>query len=101
MRRQPSRLPRWTGGMRYALPRYVLLHLDVGRVDDGRPARNLALDQREERLRPALRLGGDVTAQHVEALARRLVVERLVERVGQLVDDRLRRVLGGEQAIPG
>src|SRR5262245_567143 len=71
----------------------ILVHLDVRRLDDRRPARDLALDQREERRRPPLRLVGEVAAEHLHALARGLVVERLVERVGEFVDDRLRGFL--------
>src|SRR6266704_2963840 len=78
-----------------------LFYLDVRRLDDRRPARDLALDQRKKRLRPAIWLVGNIAAEDTEALACGLVVERLVERVNQPVEDRLRRRPGCEQAVPG
>src|SRR5947207_12198920 len=78
-----------------------LFYLDVRRLDDRRPARDLALDQREKRLRPAIWLVGNIAPEDTEALACGLVVERLVEGVNQPVEDRLRRRPGCEQAVPG
>jgi hypothetical protein len=46
----------------------------------GDQARDLALDQREKRLRAAIGLFGNIAAENAEALSRGLVIERLVER---------------------
>ncbi len=96
-----------SGGAGAALPRRRghrvarLIQLDVRILDDRGPARDLAPHQRQQRLRAAPRLVGNVAAEHQHALARAVVVERLVERVDQPVEDRLRRALGSEQAVPG
>ena len=60
------------------------------------PATNL----REILRRPAVG-GGDFLADRLEAPAHRGQVERLAERRAELRDDRRRRVLGEEQALPG
>ena len=72
----------------------------TGGLDDRRPARDLALDQVGERPRSAPLLVRQVAPQFQQPLAHDLVVERLVERVGELVQDRLRRVLGRKQGVP-
>src|SRR5438132_957991 len=68
--------------------------LNAGRLDDRRPFGNFALDQIGQRLRPAPFLVREVAAKIEQALARVLVIKRLVERSTQLVDDRLGRSLG-------
>src|SRR5262245_62525140 len=73
----------------------------TGRLDDRRPARDLALHQFEQRLLATLWLVGDHAAELQKPLARGLVVERLVEGVAELVDDGLGRGLGREQRVPG
>ena len=60
----------------------------AGRLDDRRPLGDLALHQRGERRAAAAILARNVAAEFEQPLARGLVVERLDERVGQLVDDR-------------
>src|SRR5215470_3170027 len=77
------------------------LRLDVCRFDDRRPAGNLGLHQRRERLRSALGLVRNIAAQVEQPLAHDGVVERLVERVGKLTDDLLWRRLGCKQGVPG
>src|SRR5436189_1424507 len=72
----------------------------AGRLDDRRPARNLVLDQSSKGSLAAPGLVRQHAAKLEQPLARGLVVERLVERFGELVDDRLGRPLGGEQRIP-
>src|ERR1700730_14756716 len=76
------------------------IRLDVGSLDDRRPARDLALDQRAQRLLAASRLVRNVVGELAQAFARGVVVERLVERVGELVEDRLGGRLGVEHGIP-
>src|SRR6266478_3834721 len=78
-----------------------LLHLDVCSLDDRRPARDLALDECEKRLRTALGLVGNVAAENEQALAGDVVIECLVECIDELVNDRLRRRFGREKAVPG
>src|SRR5438105_8419876 len=73
----------------------------TGRLDDRGPARNLALDQRGERRLAAPGRVGDVAPELEQALAHAFVVERLVECVGELVEDRFWRCFGCEQRIPG
>jgi len=46
-----------------------------------------AADQREQRLLAAPRSVGDVAAKRQQAFVRAVVVEGLVERVGELVED--------------
>ena len=50
---------------------------------------------------PRFDLSGISLPSTEHTLARGVVVERLVERIDQLVEDRLRRRLGREQAVPG
>src|SRR4030095_16984216 len=61
------------------------LRLDVCRLDDWRPASNLALHQRVELLLASLCLTRNIGADVEQALAHVLVVQCLVERVGELV----------------
>src|ERR1700758_5205714 len=82
---------------RRALPS---LHLDVGGLDDRRPARNLALDEGGKRRLAALRLVGNVASEIREALAHGGIVERLVERGRERVEHWFRRSLGGKQGVP-
>src|SRR5262245_52369653 len=77
-----------------------LFRLDVRRVDDRRPAGDLALDERRERLLSALGFVRNVATQIEQPLARVIVIERLVERVRELVEDRFRRPLGSKQGEP-
>src|SRR5439155_4652765 len=73
----------------------------AGRLDDRRPALDLALDQAREWLLTALGLARQHAAEFQQPFARLLVVERLVERVRELVENRLRRAFGREQGVPG
>src|SRR5262249_56448072 len=91
-----SRSPRGRCG-----PQACLFRLDGRRFDDRRPARDLVFDQRRERLLTAPGLVRNFAAEAEQALLRSLVIERLVERVAELVEDRLRRPLGCEQGVPG
>src|SRR4029077_676740 len=79
-------------------PPSLLIHRHPRRLDYRRTARDLARDQGKQRRRPAPALVGNVAAEDEQALLRRLVVERLVERIRELIDDRLRRVLGEHSA---
>jgi hypothetical protein len=54
------------------------LRLDVGRVDDRRPLRDLAFDQCSKRLGAATRLVRNVAAQFLQALAGVCIIQRLV-----------------------
>src|SRR6516225_965671 len=72
-----------------------------GRLQDGRPARNLALDQIGESLRRTTRLVRKHAAELQQALTRRIVVERLDERFIELRHDLLGCTLGREQCVPG
>src|SRR5262252_10316927 len=74
--------------------------LDVRGLDDRCPAGNLALDQSGERLLAAPGLVGNDAAEVEQPLARAFIVQRLVERVAELVEDWLWRALGGEQGVP-
>src|SRR5258708_25217809 len=76
------------------------IQLDVGGPDDRCPARDLALDQRGQGLLPASRFVRNLVSELTQALARGSIVERLVERLGEPVEDRLRRRLGCEKRIP-
>src|SRR5262249_13114930 len=78
-----------------------LIDLDIRRLDDRRPAFDLALDQGEQRRLAAPRFIRNVKRDLGQALARIGVVKRLIERVGELVEDRLGGRPWGEQAKPG
>src|SRR5215468_3966678 len=56
-------------------------------LDNRRPTRDLALNQRSKRLRAARYVIWNVAAEVEQALAHALVVECVVERVGELVED--------------
>src|SRR5271165_7513854 len=73
---------------------------DERRLDDRRPARDLAFDQGGELLLAAPGFLGNFAAELDEVPARILVIERLVEREGQLVEHRFGRPLGCKQAVP-
>src|SRR5215470_6770330 len=73
----------------------------LSRPDDRRPAGDLALDQSEQRRLAALRLLRQDAAEFQQALARVLVIERLVEGVAELVEDRFRGGRRREQRVPG
>src|SRR4030081_1384001 len=75
-------------------------NLDPCRLDDRRPFGDLALDQIRQSLRSAPFLVREIATEIEQAFARALVIERLVERRTELVDDRLGRTLGREQRIP-
>jgi hypothetical protein len=62
----------------------ALLAFDVRRLDDRRPARNLALHQDSELLLAAFRVFRNFQAEVDQAFAHGLVVERLVERLAAL-----------------
>src|SRR6266566_2057719 len=68
-----------------------LFRLDGRRFDDRRPARDLVFHQRRQGLLTAPGLVRNFAAEAEQALLRILVIERLVERVAELVEDRLRR----------
>src|SRR5436190_19134999 len=68
-------------------------------LQDRREPRNLALDQFGQRLRTAALRLGDVGAESGEAFLHGRLVQSLVESVGQLVDDILRRALRRKQRI--
>ena len=69
------------------------------RLQDRRQPRDLAVHQRGQRLRPAPARLGDLGAETLQPLAHGGLVEPLVERLGELVDDRLRRALGREHRV--
>src|SRR5262249_27973778 len=73
----------------------------AGRLDDRRPARDLALDQAGQRLLATTCLVRQHAPELEQSFARLFVVERLVERVGELVEHRLGRVFRGEECVPG
>src|SRR5437870_3352036 len=73
----------------------------TGGLDDRSPARDFARDQGSKDLLSALALVRYVAAKFEQALAHIVVVERLVERVAELVEDRLWRPLGRKQRVPG
>src|SRR5262245_47681606 len=69
-------------------------------VDDRCPAGNLGLDERRERLLSALSFVRNVATQIEQPLACVIVVERLVQRVCELVEGRFRRLLRSKQGEP-
>src|SRR5438128_8979502 len=77
------------------------LHRHAAGLDRAAPARDLAGDELREILRCPAVGGGDFLADRLEAPAHRGKVERLAECRAELLDDRGRRVLGEEQALPG
>ena len=69
----------------------------AGRLDDWRPAIDLAPYQSGERLLAALAFARQYAPEFQQAFAGLLVVEGLFQRVGELVDNGLGRVFRGEQ----
>src|SRR5262245_18628829 len=82
-------------------PRACLFRLDGRGFDDRRPARDLVFHQRGEGLLTAPGLVRNFAAEVEQALLCVLVIDRLVERVAELVEDRLWRPLGRKQGVPG
>ena len=76
------------------------LRLDVGCLNDGRPARNFVFQEHSQCLLTASRLFRKIVGQFDQALARAFVIERPVQGVGEPVQDRLRRSLRREQRKP-
>src|SRR4051794_19557583 len=72
--------------------------LDVGLLDDLAERHALALDRGGE-ARGVLE--ARVVAARHQLLVHRRILDRLADRRGELVDRRLRRALGGQQAVPG
>jgi len=70
-------------------------------LDDRRPARDLALDQGGKGLLAASRLVREHASQLEQSFARQFVVERLVERIAELIEDGLGCVFRGEERVPG
>src|ERR1043166_400290 len=76
------------------------VRLDVGGLDDRRPARNLPGHKSGKRLLSAPRLVWNFRAEVEQPLARVFVIVRLVESVGQSIEDRLRCSPGRKQSEP-
>src|SRR5262245_64460109 len=82
-------------------PTLLTLRRHAGGLDHRGDAGNLALDQLLQAGGAAVRtLGRRAAELNVTRLNRR-IVERLAERVRELCDDLLRRVLGGDHGDPG
>src|SRR5262245_35330851 len=73
------------------------LGFGVRGLDDGRPAGNFALHQRGEWLLTSLCLAWNVAADIDKTPAHVVVVECPVERIGELVEDRLGHALRRKQ----
>ena len=63
----------------------ALIHVRSGSLDDRRSLGDLALYERSKRLLAAPSLFRNVTAQLQQAFARGCVVERFVQRIGELI----------------
>src|SRR5262245_48052963 len=74
--------------------------LDVRRLDNRRPASDVTLHEGGERLLTAARLVWDFQDNVEKPLAHILVVQSLVEGIGEFVEDRFRRRLGSKQGEP-
>src|SRR5262245_35992222 len=74
--------------------------LEVRRLDNLRPASDVALHESGKRLLTAARLVRDFEDEVDEPLAPVLVVQSLVEGIGEFVEDRFRRRLGSKQGEP-
>src|SRR6266542_5959559 len=72
--------------------------LDVGLLDDLAERRPFTVDGGAE---GGLILEARVVAAGHQLLVQRRVLERLADRLGELVDGNLRRPLGGQDAVPG
>src|SRR5882757_6505799 len=74
--------------------------LDVRRLDNLRPAFDVTLHEGGERLLTAARLVWDFVDNVEKPLAHVLVVQSLVEGIGEFVEDRFRRRFGSKQGEP-
>src|SRR5262245_27472307 len=72
----------------------------VCRLDDRPPARDLALDQRGKLRLSPLRLVGNIATKIEKPLAHGVTIERSIERLGELVEDRLRGAFWNKQTVP-
>jgi hypothetical protein len=79
----------------------LLFRVHCRRLDDRRPARDLVFYQPGEGLLTAPGRVGNLAAEGEQALLCVFVIDRLVERVAELVEDRLRRPLGREVGTSG
>src|SRR6185437_8826537 len=79
---------------------FLVLLRGHGRLQDRVPAGNVGLEHFRQRARSAIGLRRHGTAEIDHALLQRRIVERLVERSGELVDDRLRGAFRGEDRAP-
>src|SRR4051794_19699711 len=77
------------------------LHRHAAGLDRAAPARNFARDEFPEILRRAAFEGRDFLADRLEPPTHGRQIERVAERGVELSDDRRRRALGEEQALPG
>src|SRR5262245_64893061 len=78
-----------------------LFHLNLRRLDDRGPAGKFTFYQSSQWLLSPLRLARNVAAEFEQTLSRILVIQRLVKRIRELVEDRLRRCPRSKQGIPG
>src|SRR5258708_35999202 len=92
-RRSPS-IPSSSGPAKFSMRRERCSLQDRG------PPRNFRLHQASETRRRSLPLGGNRSAQVGEPLPDGGVIERLVQRSGELGDDFFRRASRGENASP-
>src|SRR5262249_23594553 len=72
----------------------------IRRLQDRRPASDLRLHEAAELGGGPLALGWDRSAKVGELRRDRGIIQGFVERAGKLVDDGLRRALGGENSRP-
>src|SRR6516162_7415812 len=82
------------------MPSPRLLGFGFRALNDRPPAGNFALHQRSEWLLTSLCRGRNGAAYIGKASARGVVVECLVERIGELVEDRLWYAFWRKQAVP-
>src|SRR5262245_16003958 len=80
--------------------RRTSLGLHIRRLEDGRPACDLGLYEAVELRRRALVSGRERSAEIGQAGLDTRIVQRLVERDCELVDDVPRRALGRENPVP-
>src|SRR5580704_9022095 len=100
--RHPCReVPTWLSSLMTSVANAGLLCLDVGGPDDRRPSGDFALDQRAQRLLPAARLVRHDIAELAQPLLYAAVIEGLVERFGELLENGGRSSFWGEQREPG
>src|SRR5262249_47560774 len=86
--------------IRPAYPAAAASLLHIRCFDDRSPTRDLAFDQRSKPRLSPLCLVGNIAGKVEQALAYGLVVECSIERVGELVEDRLRCGFGRKQTVP-